>query len=308
MYSATLTTTLTNINAMAAASLMKALDMNTPTTPKLPRYKYGYVSDEWGMGRSLGLIPDAAGNVCLYSDAMAAIASQPAPVLPESLHTFLDEAAGDGLVLNGIDAADLYTAIFPGRYAEAIAPILDALSAAPTPPAGQTTQSSVMAEAEALAEMKLPLHEPTIAISEILAEYLDEDDRDEAWGSIQDYADIHARAAVLANQSAPVAQAAQQDADWSDSYQPDGLRSDQIRARYSDAAQPSQPTDAEMLDWLDQNIFNRELCEWDGRLHPTKTMWVMFAPKGHQGSARNIIGAAIAASKGGAALQANEAT
>ena len=35
----------------------------------LKRYKYGYSSDEWGMGRSLGLIPDPAGNVCLFSDA-----------------------------------------------------------------------------------------------------------------------------------------------------------------------------------------------------------------------------------------------
>jgi hypothetical protein len=35
----------------------------------------------------------------------------------EDLHTFLDAAAGEGLVLGGIDAADLYIAIFPERYA-----------------------------------------------------------------------------------------------------------------------------------------------------------------------------------------------
>jgi len=36
---------------------------------------------------------------------------------PEALHTFLDAAAAEGLVLDGVDAADLYIAIFPERYA-----------------------------------------------------------------------------------------------------------------------------------------------------------------------------------------------
>ena len=52
--------------------------------------------------------------------------------------------------------------------------------------------------------------------------------------------------------------------------------------------------DAERLDWLDQNIFPRENLDFKGRLHPTMNMWVMFSPKGHQGSARNILDAAIA--------------
>lgn len=39
----------------------------------------------------------------------------------EALHTFLDAAAAEGLVLNGVDAADLYIEIFPERYAAAIA-------------------------------------------------------------------------------------------------------------------------------------------------------------------------------------------
>lgn len=39
----------------------------------LKRYKYGYVSDEWGMERHLGLIADPAGNVCLFADAQAEI-------------------------------------------------------------------------------------------------------------------------------------------------------------------------------------------------------------------------------------------
>lgn len=37
----------------------------------LPRYKYGYTSDEWGMNRSLSLIADAAGDVCRFSDVEA---------------------------------------------------------------------------------------------------------------------------------------------------------------------------------------------------------------------------------------------
>lgn len=37
------------------------------------------------------------------------------------LHTFLDAAAGEGLVLGGVDAADLYIKLFPERYAAAIA-------------------------------------------------------------------------------------------------------------------------------------------------------------------------------------------
>jgi hypothetical protein len=56
------------------------------------------------------------------------------------------------------------------------------------------------------------------------------------------------------------------------------------------------PTDKERLDWLDQNIFHREQDEWDKRQHPGATMWVMFSPTGHQGTARNIIDAAIASS------------
>jgi hypothetical protein len=39
----------------------------------------------------------------------------------EPLHKFLDAAAAGGLVLDGVDAADLYIAVFPERYAAAIA-------------------------------------------------------------------------------------------------------------------------------------------------------------------------------------------
>ena len=47
--------------------------------------------------------------------------AQAAPVVPEALHTFLNAAAGEGLVIGGVDAADLYIAIFPERYAQACA-------------------------------------------------------------------------------------------------------------------------------------------------------------------------------------------
>lgn len=39
----------------------------------------------------------------------------------EPLHKFLDAAAAEGLVLDGVDAANLYIAMFPERYAAAIA-------------------------------------------------------------------------------------------------------------------------------------------------------------------------------------------
>ena len=41
----------------------------------------------------------------------------------EKLHTFLNAAAGEGLVLDGVDAADLYVALFPERYDAATAGI-----------------------------------------------------------------------------------------------------------------------------------------------------------------------------------------
>lgn len=46
---------------------------------------------------------------------LAALES-PEPV-PSNLHTFLDAAAGEGLVLGGIDAADLYVELFPKTHA-----------------------------------------------------------------------------------------------------------------------------------------------------------------------------------------------
>ena len=51
--------------------------------------------------------------------------------------------------------------------------------------------------------------------------------------------------------------------------------------------------DAERLDWLEQNLFNRENVDWlTGKVSKTHNMWVMFAPVGVQGSARGIIDAA----------------
>ena len=58
--------------------------------------------------------------------------------------------------------------------------------------------------------------------------------------------------------------------------------------------------DTKRLDWLDRNIFSREMSEWDAKYGhgPDYNMWVVFSPKGVQGSARNIIDAAIAAQGG----------
>ena len=56
-----------------------------------------------------------------------------------------------------------------------------------------------------------------------------------------------------------------------------------------------QAEDSAMLDWLDQNIFNHEMDDWDRRLHPDSLMWVVYGPTGVQGSARAILRAAIRA-------------
>lgn len=76
--------------------------------------------------------------------------------------------------------------------------------------------------------------------------------------------------------------------------------------RYALAAAPQPEADeamrkdAELLDWLDQNIFHREMNEWDAAYggRGDQNMWVLFAPKGVQGTARNIIAAALAAQGG----------
>lgn len=65
--------------------------------------------------------------------------------------------------------------------------------------------------------------------------------------------------------------------------------------RQGDAQAALAARDAERLDWLDQNIFSRENINFMGQLDPTMNMWVTFSPKGHQGSARNILDAAMQA-------------
>jgi hypothetical protein len=52
--------------------------------------------------------------------------------------------------------------------------------------------------------------------------------------------------------------------------------------------------DAARMNWLEQNLFNRENIDPFTKKPCTKfNMWVMFSPKGVQGSARGIIDAAI---------------
>lgn len=56
--------------------------------------------------------------------------------------------------------------------------------------------------------------------------------------------------------------------------------------------------DAARLDWLEQNLFNRENVDSiTGEVSKTHNMWVTFAPVGVQGSARRIIDRAMEASK-----------
>ncbi len=45
------------------------------------------------------------------------------------------------------------------------------------------------------------------------------------------------------------------------------------------------------LDKLE--LFHREMDDWDRKMNPDKTMWVLFAKKGAQGTTRRIIDASI---------------
>lgn len=55
--------------------------------------------------------------------ARALFAATHAPAMAETvreeLHLFMDHAAGEGLVICGIDAGDLYEKLFPAEYAAA---------------------------------------------------------------------------------------------------------------------------------------------------------------------------------------------
>jgi len=53
-------------------------------------------------------------------------------------------------------------------------------------------------------------------------------------------------------------------------------------------------TDKERLDWLNENIYNRENLNLVGKVDKEYNMWVMFSPVGVQGDVRNIIDSAIA--------------
>lgn len=63
--------------------------------------------------------------------AMREAAAQPQPSAErEALHKFLNAAAGEGLELDGVDAGDLYVALFPAEYAAATGDLLKFNSAA----------------------------------------------------------------------------------------------------------------------------------------------------------------------------------
>jgi len=51
--------------------------------------------------------------------------------------------------------------------------------------------------------------------------------------------------------------------------------------------------DSARLDWLDQNVFHREMDDFDRKVEPNRTMWVFFGKPDVQGSARRIIDAAM---------------
>ena len=57
--------------------------------------------------------------------------------------------------------------------------------------------------------------------------------------------------------------------------------------------------DAELLDWLQNNFYHRQMSDWDARQRSGQNMWVFFAPKTVQSDVREVLRAAIAAEKGG---------
>ena len=60
--------------------------------------------------------------------------------------------------------------------------------------------------------------------------------------------------------------------------------------------------DQERINWLENNLFNREPDDWDRKYGMCRdgdtNQWALFAPKGVQGSARAIIDAAMARDNG----------
>ena len=61
-----------------------------------------------------------------------ALAAHPELQADGVLQRFLNAAAGEGLVLDGVDAADLYVGFFPDAYARAISGITSDAAAATT--------------------------------------------------------------------------------------------------------------------------------------------------------------------------------
>jgi len=94
--------------------------------------------------------------------------------------------------------------------------------------------------------------------------------------------------ATAMNRTRELAESGRWPSDWVEAY----------RRGYSDRAArapaDSVLEDAARLDWLDKNIFHRDMDEWDARYGHGDgyNMWVLFAPKGAQGGARSIIDAA----------------
>lgn len=80
-----------------------------------------YPMDTDSLSRAIALSFFKAGRASLSA---AQPVAQPEPTskgdVSRDLHTFLNAAAGEGFVLDGVDAADLYVSVFPERYAQAV--------------------------------------------------------------------------------------------------------------------------------------------------------------------------------------------
>ena len=60
-------------------------------------------------------------------------------------------------------------------------------------------------------------------------------------------------------------------------------------------AEENKAADTKRINWLNNNIFNRENLDMFGKVDQKYNMWVMFSPKGASGNARTIIDAAMVA-------------
>lgn len=67
-----------------------------------------------------------------------------------------------------------------------------------------------------------------------------------------------------------------------------------IQLRDAREAKQGAEQDVKMMNWLDRNIHSQQMDDFDRKHYPNSWQWMIWAPKDVQGSARLIVGAAMA--------------